>query len=82
MRSFRAQAARFDDESVAVDFLADKAREFVGRVRDDFRAVPREPVRHLRAFDDLDKYITQDALRALSEDYKKIAGFAVADVAR
>ncbi len=34
-----------------------------------------------RPFDDLDKYITQDELRALSENYKRIAGFALADVA-
>jgi 2-polyprenyl-6-methoxyphenol hydroxylase-like FAD-dependent oxidoreductase len=34
-----------------------------------------------RPFVNLDDYITQDELRALSEDYKKIAGFAVADVA-
>ncbi len=33
-------------------------------------------------FDNLDDYITQDELRALSENYKKIAGFAVADVTR
>ncbi|HSD54213.1 MAG TPA: flavin-dependent oxidoreductase [Burkholderiales bacterium] len=33
-----------------------------------------------RPFDDLDRYITQDELRALSENYKRIAGFAVADV--
>lgn len=35
-----------------------------------------------RPFDDLSRYITQDELRALSENYKKIAGFSVADVAR
>jgi len=35
-----------------------------------------------RPFDDLDKYITQDELRALSENYKRIAGFALADVGR
>jgi 2-polyprenyl-6-methoxyphenol hydroxylase-like FAD-dependent oxidoreductase len=35
-----------------------------------------------RPFDDLDKFITQDELRALSENYKRVAGFAVADVAR
>ena len=34
-----------------------------------------------KPFDDLDKYITQDELRALSENYKRIAGFALADVA-
>jgi 2-polyprenyl-6-methoxyphenol hydroxylase-like FAD-dependent oxidoreductase len=34
-----------------------------------------------KPFDNLDKYITQDELRALSENYKRIAGFALADVA-
>jgi 2-polyprenyl-6-methoxyphenol hydroxylase-like FAD-dependent oxidoreductase len=33
-----------------------------------------------RPFDDLDKYISQDELRALSENYKRIAGFALSDV--
>ncbi len=33
-----------------------------------------------RPFDDLDKYITQDELRALSENYKRIAGFALTDL--
>jgi 5-methylphenazine-1-carboxylate 1-monooxygenase len=33
-----------------------------------------------RPFDDLDKYITQAELRALSESYKRIAGFALSDV--
>lgn len=35
-----------------------------------------------KPFDDLDKYITQDELRALSDNYKKIAGFALTDVVR
>ena len=34
-----------------------------------------EPVPH-----NLDDFITQDELRALSDNYKRIAGFAVADV--
>jgi 2-polyprenyl-6-methoxyphenol hydroxylase-like FAD-dependent oxidoreductase len=34
-----------------------------------------------KPFDDLDKYITQEELRALSENYKRIAGFALTDVA-
>ncbi len=34
-----------------------------------------------KPFDNLDKYISQDELRALSENYKRIAGFALADVA-
>jgi 2-polyprenyl-6-methoxyphenol hydroxylase-like FAD-dependent oxidoreductase len=33
-----------------------------------------------RPFDDLDRYVTQDELRAISQNYKRIAGFAVADV--
>jgi len=33
-----------------------------------------------RPFDDLDRYITQAELRALSENYKRIAGFALTDV--
>ncbi len=33
-------------------------------------------------FDNLDKYITPDELRALSESYQRIAGFAVRDVWR
>jgi len=30
-----------------------------------------------RPFDDLDKYITQQELRALSDQYKRVAGFAL-----
>jgi 2-polyprenyl-6-methoxyphenol hydroxylase-like FAD-dependent oxidoreductase len=33
-----------------------------------------------RPFDNLDRYITQDELRALSENYKRVAGFALGDV--
>jgi hypothetical protein len=32
-----------------------------------------------RPFDDLDAHISQDELRALSDRYKQIAGFALAD---
>jgi len=46
------------------DFLNIKVEELVGD----------------KPFDNLDKYITQDELRALSENYKRIAGFALADV--
>ena len=34
-----------------------------------------------KPFERLDDYITQDQLRSLSESYKRIAGFALADVA-
>ncbi|MBI3434145.1 MAG: flavin-dependent oxidoreductase [Proteobacteria bacterium] len=47
------------------DFLNIKVEELVGD----------------RPFDDLGKYITQQELRALSDNYKRIAGFSVADVA-
>jgi 5-methylphenazine-1-carboxylate 1-monooxygenase len=33
-----------------------------------------------RPFDNLDRYISQEELRALSESYKRIAGFSLADV--
>jgi len=34
-----------------------------------------------KPFDDLDKYISQEDLRTLSGNYKRVAGFALADVA-
>jgi 2-polyprenyl-6-methoxyphenol hydroxylase-like FAD-dependent oxidoreductase len=48
----------------------------------DFINIKVEELVGDRPFDNLDDYITQDELRALSENYKTIAGFAVADVAR
>src|SRR5262249_24872491 len=33
-----------------------------------------------RPFDDLDEFITQDELRALSEQYKRVTGFSLGDV--
>jgi 2-polyprenyl-6-methoxyphenol hydroxylase-like FAD-dependent oxidoreductase len=47
----------------------------------DFINIKVEELVGDRPFDNLDKFITQDELRALSEDYKRIAGFALADVA-
>jgi 5-methylphenazine-1-carboxylate 1-monooxygenase len=47
----------------------------------DFINIKVEELVGDQPFDDLDKYITQDELRALSENYKRIAGFALADVA-
>lgn len=35
-----------------------------------------------RPFDDLDRYITHDELRQLSEQYKRVAGFSATDVAK
>ena len=48
----------------------------------DFINIKVEELVGDQPFDDLDKYITQDELRALSENYKRIAGFALADVSR
>ena len=48
----------------------------------DFINIKVEELVGDRPFDDLDKYITQDELRALSEDYKRVAGFSLADVGR
>jgi 2-polyprenyl-6-methoxyphenol hydroxylase-like FAD-dependent oxidoreductase len=46
------------------DFINTKVEELVGDKR----------------FENLDSYITQDELRALSENYKRVAGFTLADV--
>ena len=47
----------------------------------DFINIKVEQLVGDRPFDNLDDYITQDELRALSESYKRIAGFALSDVA-
>jgi 5-methylphenazine-1-carboxylate 1-monooxygenase len=43
----------------------------------DFINIKVEQLVGDKPFDDLDKYITQEELRTLSEDYKRIAGFAL-----
>jgi 5-methylphenazine-1-carboxylate 1-monooxygenase len=48
----------------------------------DFINIKVEELVGDRPFNNLDDYITQGELRALSENYKKIAGFSVADVGR
>jgi 5-methylphenazine-1-carboxylate 1-monooxygenase len=47
----------------------------------DFINIKVEELVGDKPFEKLDDYITQDELRALSENYKRIAGFALADVA-
>ena len=47
----------------------------------DFINIKVEELVGDKPFENLDDYITQGELRALSENYKKIAGFSVADVA-
>jgi 2-polyprenyl-6-methoxyphenol hydroxylase-like FAD-dependent oxidoreductase len=46
----------------------------------DFINIKVEELVGDRPFDDLDRYITQAELRALSENYKHVAGFALGDV--
>jgi 5-methylphenazine-1-carboxylate 1-monooxygenase len=48
----------------------------------DFINIKVEELVGDRPFDNLDDYITQDELRALSENYKRVAGFSLADVSR
>ena len=48
----------------------------------DFINIRVEELTGDRPFDNLDEFITQDELRALSENYRRIAGFAVDAVAR
>ncbi len=48
----------------------------------DFINIKVEELVGDQPFDDLDRYITQNELRGLSEDYKRIAGFALQDVER
>lgn len=47
----------------------------------DFINIKVEELVGDKPFDNLDDYISQDELRTLSENYKRIAGFALADVA-
>jgi 2-polyprenyl-6-methoxyphenol hydroxylase-like FAD-dependent oxidoreductase len=46
----------------------------------DFINIKVEELTGDRPFSNLDEFITQDELRALSDNYKRIAGFAVSDV--
>jgi 5-methylphenazine-1-carboxylate 1-monooxygenase len=48
----------------------------------DFINIKVEELVGDRPFDDLDRYITQAELRALSENYKRVAGFALGDVGK
>jgi 2-polyprenyl-6-methoxyphenol hydroxylase-like FAD-dependent oxidoreductase len=48
----------------------------------DFINIKVEELVGDRPFDDLDKYITQAELKALSDEYKRIAGFALPDVGK
>jgi 5-methylphenazine-1-carboxylate 1-monooxygenase len=59
-----SNTVRLTDRAHPPDFINVKVEELVGASR----------------FEDLDRYITQDELRALSEDYEQAAEFALGDV--
>jgi 2-polyprenyl-6-methoxyphenol hydroxylase-like FAD-dependent oxidoreductase len=48
----------------------------------DFINIKVEELVGDRPFDNLDDYISQDELRALSDNYKRIAGFSLSDISR
>jgi len=73
----------------ALSVYEEARREVTGRIvrtnrqhPPDFINIRVEELVGDRPFDDLDRYITQDELRALSERYKRIAGFAATDLGR
>ena len=75
------------DPAAALKAYEDARREATAKVvrtnrehPPDFINIKVEELVGDRPFDNLDDYITQDELRALSENYKRIAGFALSDV--
>jgi 5-methylphenazine-1-carboxylate 1-monooxygenase len=78
-----------DDPRDALKAYEDARRDVTARIvrtnreyPPDFINIKVEELVGDRPFDNLDKYITQDELRALSEDYKRVAGFSLADLPR
>jgi 2-polyprenyl-6-methoxyphenol hydroxylase-like FAD-dependent oxidoreductase len=81
-------AAASDPRDALNDYEAQR-REATGKVvrtnrehPPDFINIKVEELTGDKPFDNLDDFITQEELRALSDNYKRIAGFAVADVKR
>jgi len=81
-----ALAAHGDPRAALAAFEA-KRREATAQVvrtnrehPPDFINIRVEELVGDRPFDDLDKFITQDELRALSDQYKRVAGFSLGDV--
>jgi 2-polyprenyl-6-methoxyphenol hydroxylase-like FAD-dependent oxidoreductase len=88
-RVLAEELARHDDPRAAFAAYEAARREVTARIvrtnrehPPDFINIKVEELVGDRPFDNLDKYITQDELRALSEQYKRIAGFSVADTTR
>lgn len=74
------RAALHDYESLRRDVTAKVVRTN-RESPPDFINIKVEELVGDRPFDNLDQYITQAELRALSERYKKVAGYALTDVA-
>ena len=78
-----------DDPRAALTAYEAARREATGKVvrtnrehPPDFINIKVEELTGDKRFDNLDDFITQDELRALSNNYKRIAGFAISDVTR
>ena len=61
--------------------LANKVVQTNRKTPPDFINIKVEELVGDRPFDNLDRYISQDELRALSDNYKRIAGFSPQDLA-
>jgi 5-methylphenazine-1-carboxylate 1-monooxygenase len=79
--------ARHEDAQQALAEYETRRREVTAKIvrtnrehPPDFINIRVEELTGDKPYDDLDKVITQDELRALSDNYKRIAGFAVEDV--
>jgi 5-methylphenazine-1-carboxylate 1-monooxygenase len=79
--------ARQGDSAQALSEYEAKRREVTAKIvrtnreqPPDFINIRVEELIGDKPYDNLDKVITQDELRALSENYKRVAGFAVEDV--
>ena len=78
-----------DDPVAALRAYEDARREVTSRIvltnrenPPDFINIKVEELTGDRPFENLDDYITQDELRALSEQYQRVAGFSLQDVSR
>jgi 2-polyprenyl-6-methoxyphenol hydroxylase-like FAD-dependent oxidoreductase len=88
-RTLADALAAHADPRAALRAYEDARRETTARIvrtnrehPPDFINIKVEELVGDRPFENLDDYITQDELRTLSEQYKRIAGFAVSDVGR
>ena len=80
--------ATHDDPRAALVAYEDARRDATAKVvrtnrehPPDFINIKVEELVGDRPFENLDDYITQDELRALSDGYKRVAGFSLSDVA-